>query len=277
MMLNKAVWEVYALHFATDEARKARQSFFFDSCPVEPDSIMTQDYFFWVLRSDTRVIVVDTGFGCDEKSSRSRKLVRPVELLLADLGIEAGKVEDLVMTHMHWDHAGNLPLFSSARIHVQGAELRHCMSESMGFRSVNAIYSPKDICALVPALFEGRILHLEGDTEIAPGVTAHLVGGHTPGSQVLRVETVRGAVILASDAVHYWANYQRLSPFPILSSFTDALTAFRKVETLAKARIEHIIPGHDPLIRQVFLRWRAHPQILSLHENPVSQLSMAAQ
>ena len=50
-----------------------------------------------------------------------------------------------------------------------------------------------------------RVTFHSGDGEVAPGVTVHRVGGHSDGLQVVRVETARGPVVLASDAAHYYA------------------------------------------------------------------------
>ena len=61
----------------------------------------------------------------------------------------------------------------------------------------------------------------------------HLVGGHTGGLQIVRVHTSRGAVVLASDAVHYWMNLAEQNPFPP-ANVMDALEAFRIVEDLAE-------------------------------------------
>jgi glyoxylase-like metal-dependent hydrolase (beta-lactamase superfamily II) len=86
-----------------------------------------------------------------------------------------------------------------------------------------------------------------GDGEIAPGVSVHLIGGHTMGLQVVRVATRRGWVVLASDASHFYANMEEVRPFPIVYSVADMVQGYRRLESLAQSP-EHIIPGHDPLV-----------------------------
>ena len=103
-----------------------------------------------------------------------------------------------------------------------------------------------DVVALVRNLYAGRVKFHDGAGEIAPGVTVHLIGGHTGGLQVVRVHTARGWVVLASDAVHYWANIEERNPFPA-ADVMGALEGFATVEGLADGPA-HIIPGHDPAV-----------------------------
>jgi glyoxylase-like metal-dependent hydrolase (beta-lactamase superfamily II) len=86
-----------------------------------------------------------------------------------------------------------------------------------------------------------------GDALIAPGVSVHLIGGHTMGLQVVRVETRRGALVLASDASHFYANMEEARPFPIVWSVAEMVDGYERLRALA-ASSQHIIPGHDPLV-----------------------------
>ena len=78
-----------------------------------------------------------------------------------------------------------------------------------------------------------------------PGVSVHLVGGHTAGLQVVRVETAAGPVVLASDACHFYENLSADRPSPIVHSTPAAYAAFDRVRELA-APDGVVIPGHDP-------------------------------
>jgi glyoxylase-like metal-dependent hydrolase (beta-lactamase superfamily II) len=91
----------------------------------------------------------------------------------------------------------------------------------------------------------------EGAAEIAPGVTLHRVGGHTQGLQVVRVATLRGFVVLASDASHYYANIRNRDPFPIVVDVGAMLEGYRTVERLADSP-DHIVPGHDPEVLRLY-------------------------
>lgn len=71
-----------------------------------------------VLIGGGRTIVVDTGFDRTAGAQRDRELVLPVEEGLKALGVRPDAVEDVIITHMHWDHAGNHDPFPQARYHV---------------------------------------------------------------------------------------------------------------------------------------------------------------
>jgi glyoxylase-like metal-dependent hydrolase (beta-lactamase superfamily II) len=100
---------------------------------------------------------------------------------------------------------------------------------------------------MVRRVYQGRVRFHDGDAELMPGVSLHLIGGHTMGLQVVRVATRRGAVVLASDASHFYANMEQARPFPIVWSVADMVEGYRRLRELAESP-GHIIPGHDPLV-----------------------------
>jgi glyoxylase-like metal-dependent hydrolase (beta-lactamase superfamily II) len=116
-------------------------------------------------------------------------------------------------------------------------------------------------------LYRGRVTFHDGDDEVASGISIHRVGGHTPGMQIVRVRTVRGNVVLASDAMHYYENADAENPFPVLVNVIDYIEAQRTVARLADGP-DHIIPGHDPLVRKRFPA--AADGAVALHLDPVA-------
>ena len=100
---------------------------------------------------------------------------------------------------------------------------------------------------MVRRVYAGRVRFHDGDAELAPGVSVHLIGGHTMGLQVVRVATRRGWVVVASDASHFYANMEEIRPFPIVYNLTDMVEGYDRLRALADSP-EHIIPGHDPLV-----------------------------
>src|SRR5262249_50153930 len=95
--------------------------------------------------------------------------------------------------------------------------------------------------------YAGRVTYHEGEVEIASGFTIRHVGGHTPGMQVVRVNTRRGWVVLAADSLHFYENILTNNPFPVLVNVIDYVAAWRTVERLADT-FDHIVPGHDPQV-----------------------------
>jgi glyoxylase-like metal-dependent hydrolase (beta-lactamase superfamily II) len=211
---------------------------------------------------------VDTGFTAAMAEKRKRTyLLSPIQLL-AKLDIDAGSVKDVVITHMHYDHAGNLGAFPNATLHLQEAEIAYCTGRCMCHEVIRHPFEPDDIAEVIRRLHRGKIRYANGDVEIAPGVSVHLLGGHTDGLQVVRVHTQRGHIVLASDAAHYWDNLRSRRPFPIVLDVARMLDGHALIEQLASGS-DHIIPGHDPEVRTRFPTWRGEPDIVALHEPPL--------
>lgn len=208
---------------------------------------MPLDYYVWVIRGAGRTIVVDTGFGPAAATSRGRILTRPVQEGLATIGVDPRTVADVVITHMHYDHAGNLGLFPQARFHVQDAEMAYCTGRAMTHRHLSAPFHSEDVAAMVRCVFDGRVVFHAGGETLCHGVTLHHLPGHTLGMQAVRVETDRGPLVLASDAAHFWANLEREVAFPIVADVPAYLESHRTLRQLAPS-LDSIIPGHDPLV-----------------------------
>lgn len=226
---------------------------------------MPLDFYVWVIRDGARVVLVDTGFSAETAALRGRTLDRSPVDALADLGIAPETVSDVVVTHLHYDHAGNLDRFPAARVHLQEEELRYCTGRAMRHDRIRRPYRDEDVCAAVRCLFDGRLVLHRDTAEILPGLELHRVGGHTPGSQVVRVGTARGQVVLASDASHYYANLINRNPFPILDDLTAVLDGYDVIESLADGP-DHIVPGHDPAVARGFPRLPSAPEWICLHE-----------
>jgi glyoxylase-like metal-dependent hydrolase (beta-lactamase superfamily II) len=84
---------------------------------------------------------------------------------------------------------------------------------------------------------------------------------------VVRVETARGPVVLASDAAHYYANLQRRSPFPIVYNVGDMALGWEIIERLA-GHPDRFIPGHDPLVTELYPRVSEAADAYALHVAP---------
>ena len=236
-------YEVFAIKYAHHE-RRARENFL----GGDPhDGPMPLDYFVWLIRGAGREIVVDTGFSAEMATKRGRKLLRCPTEGLRLLGVDAAAVRDVVITHLHYDHAGNLDLFPAATLHVQDLEVNYATGRYMCHECFRGAYEVEDVIAMVRRVYAGRVRFHNGETEIAPGVSVHLLGGHTMGIQSVRVMTKRGWLVLASDASHFYANMQEVRPFPIVWSVADMVEGYSKLRALA-ASPQHIIPGHDPLV-----------------------------
>jgi glyoxylase-like metal-dependent hydrolase (beta-lactamase superfamily II) len=107
------------------------------------------------------------------------------------------------------------------------------------------------VVGMVRRVYEGRVRFHRGDSELFPGISLHLIGGHTMGLQVVRVATRGGWLVLASDASHFYANMEGERPFPIVWSVAEMVDGYRRMRNLAESPA-HIVPGHDPLVLERF-------------------------
>lgn len=263
-------YEIYAVRYAHDGHRRLAENF----VPplTEPldlhDAPMPLDFFVWVVQGGGRTVIVDTGFDAAEAARRGRTVLFPVQEGLQALGVRPDRVADVVLTHLHWDHAGNHDLFPAARYHLQDREMAFCTGRCMCHPFMRRPFSMHDVTAVLHKLYDGRVRFHDGTDEIAPGVTVHRVGGHSRGLQVVRVWTRRGWVVLASDASHYYANLEQARPFPLLTDVQEMLEGYELIRSLASSP-RHYVPGHDPLVLRRYPRARPDlPHIVRLDVDP---------
>lgn len=240
-------YELYALRYAT--AMRNPADVFIGADPHE--AAVPMDYFVWVARNELHTVVIDTGFDAAAARRRKRQLLREPGDALRLLGIDCAQVQDVIITHLHYDHAGNLPLFPRARFHLQESEMAFATGRHMAHAFFAHAYELEAVLSMVRLVYGARVQFHRGDAEIVPGITVHHVGGHTHGLQVVRVWTALGWVVLASDAAHYLANMTSGRPFPIVADVMQMTAGWARLRELA-SRPEYVIPGHDPLVMQLY-------------------------
>ena len=241
-------WEVFALRYATIGRRRLEMFINHDL----HDGPQAMDYFVWLLRRGDDLILIDTGFNAAMALERKRDFLRcPIDSW-SQAGIDVASIRDVVITHAHYDHAGNLDLLPRARFHLQEREMAYATGRDMRQKMMRHAYCVDHVCSLVRLVFDDRVQYHDGDWELRPGVSVHLVGGHTRGLQVVRVHTQRGWIVLASDAAHYLENFTARSPFPIVADVgiregriaaIGALGADAHAAEVIDATGLHVLPG----------------------------------
>ena len=244
-MSSPEPYEVYAVRYARHEKR--RWEIFLGGDPH--DVPVPLDYYVWAVVGAAGTFVVDTGFDEATSARRGRPRMRCPSEGLAMIGVDHAQVRDVIISHMHYDHAGNEHLFPGATFHLQDLEMAFVTSRRMCHGAIAHAVEPDDVCAMVRRLFSGRLQFHGGSAELAPGISLHHIGGHTMGMQVVRVWTRRGWVVLASDAAHYYANIEEGRPFPIVHDLGEVLEGYRTLRALASSP-RHVVPGHDPLVME---------------------------
>lgn len=237
------------------------------------DGPLEMAYYVWVACNSSRAVLIDTGFNAHVAQRRGRDRFRcPVDAL-GDIGLHANDIQDVILTHLHYDHAGNLDKFPNARLHLQEREMRFATSKYMCIKhiSLGGIFEADDVAQVVRSNFAGRVSWIDGDSSIAPGIDVLLTGGHTPGMQMVRVLTQRGYVVLMSDAAHLYENIELQKPFHIAHSVGDMVVGWRTAVTAADSTA-HLIPGHDPLVMSQYPKAEGANSVytVALHKQPTS-------
>jgi N-acyl homoserine lactone hydrolase len=197
----------------------------------------------WIVRGPTTV-VVDTSVAPGTRASEfiGEVLERTPDQEPANAlrlaGLDPRDVEYVVLTHLHWDHAGNCDLFPEASVLVQDAELRYAIAPGRFFRK--AFLAPSSGWGTPPYLVP-NLQTVDGEQELLPGLRLVRAPGHTPGSQALVVDTAHGSFAIAGDAICTYANIdQDLPPgyHVDVDASMDSLDALR-------TSADHLLPSHD--------------------------------
>ena len=242
------IWKIFGIRHATNTVRKRNQNFILDA---EPGAPLTLDFYFWVLVSGDDVIVVDTGMSPQKAAKNGhRHLLSPLDALPA-LNIDATKVTTVILTHAHYDHLGFVDAFPEATFHMQAEEMAYVTGPFMRKPWFRHAYAVDEIVKLVELLHSGRLVLHGRQQGIADGVSVHWVGGHCAGQEIVRARTARGWVVLASDALHYYEEYERGVPFAVVFNSSDMLAAHDVIRDLADSD-DHVIPAHDPRIADLY-------------------------
>jgi glyoxylase-like metal-dependent hydrolase (beta-lactamase superfamily II) len=242
------LWSVFAVPYGLRVGLRGQHFLGHDDHSGEPHPTA---YYVWLALSDREVVLVDAGIGRARAAGMAglHYYGSPVDLL-ASMGLAPADVGWVVLTHLHYDHTGTVAELPSATYVVQQAEWEYWTGPAaQRITRERWLCSPADLEHLAAAATDGRRREVSGDVELLPGLSLHLVGGHTAGMQVVRLRTAAGHAVLASDASHFYENRADDRPAPILHSMPAVYAAFDRIAELADGE-DLIVPGHDPAVLQ---------------------------
>ena len=202
----------------------------------------------WVIKpGNGRVVLVDAGFYREKFMTRWKPAdyQKPSDALRV-LGITPEQVTDIIVSHVHWDHADGIDLFPNATVWIQREEYEHHVGE--GGESLDRAADALDAAMLYTLRQAGRLQLVAGDAqEIMPGIRVYTGGKHTFASQYAGVETARGTVVLASDNAYLYENLDTHTAIAQTLDRASNLAAQRRMLELAGST-GVVVPGHDPTV-----------------------------
>jgi glyoxylase-like metal-dependent hydrolase (beta-lactamase superfamily II) len=238
--VEESDWQVYALDYGRSSFQRSKLLL------GSPEGV--RDPFAWtawVVRGPEGVVLIDTGFK-DQAVAEKWKITnfKPVSEILPALGIQPASVTDVVLTHAHWDHMGNLAPYTNARVHIQADELGWARGRVNPDQPERSGLRHKDLIEVDVAAKGKRLNTLSGDQEILPGIQVHGGGGHTPGVQWVEVNTGAGTIVLASDIAYVYENLETGTPPGASRDPERDRAQIAKMKTLSAV----LVPGHDPRV-----------------------------
>ena len=239
------IHEVYALHFG--EKQSTRGEFLYRDASPGP---LTISFYIWVVLGGPEPVLYDVGFDAEQGQARSLSAYHDRTALLGRLGIAPADFRTIVMSHLHWDHWAGYELFPNATFLVQESEVEFWNGRARRHKLITSSANIAALDAVTTLNVAGRVRMLDGSRDdLWPGLRIVPLPGHTPGLQALLIDTARGPVMLASDALHYFENYQLRRPVQVTMNFPDALDAY---DTIAELVGDEVVGGHDPADRTRF-------------------------
>ncbi len=247
-------YEVYALKYAVLKD-PTPVSNWADHAPAE-DSVPIS-FHFWLLKgSQGKKILVDAGCRMDLENAVDFGLTgfeRPDSVLLR-LGVAAGEITDIIISHPHWDHIDGLPLFPDAVVWMQKNDYNYYVTEAWQGESKPGGIAPRTIGHLLKLNMNGRLKLIDGDNkEILSGITVYTGSRHTFDSQYVVVGSGKERVVIASDNIWIYYNLQKMQPPPSYGTM-DAAGYIRNMERMKTQATQprFILPGHDDAMFRLF-------------------------
>jgi glyoxylase-like metal-dependent hydrolase (beta-lactamase superfamily II) len=156
-----------------------------------------------LIHDGSRRFLIDVGMG-EKWNEKQRQIFGIRNSQAADWGFNPSDVTDVILTHLHFDHAGGIShltaenelklSYPQSTIHLQQTNWQHAQHPTAKDR---ASYLTENIAPLAAA----KLALCDGDTEIHPGITVHKVDGHTPGQQWIEVHDNGESLFFGTDLI----------------------------------------------------------------------------
>ncbi len=207
----------------------------------------------WALRGASgKTVLVDAGFYRQKFLTqwKPRDFMRPSDAV-RQAGIDPSDVTDIIVSHIHWDHADGIDLFPNARVWLQREEFDYYVGPNG--EALKPAIDPEVSAMLRRLSNAGRVQLVEGDDrEILPGIRVYTGGKHTWASQFVGVQLAGGGrAVVASDNAYLYENLRNRRPIAQTLDSLSNLRAQARMFTLASDP-RFVIPGHDGTLFETF-------------------------
>ena len=232
--------------------------------PADDQNRISMQTRMLLMISKDRKVLVDTGMGSDFVAKHGEKLGSKFSELygvkgetqifseLAKYELKATDITDVILTHLHFDHAGGatrfngtklVPTFENAKYYLQSANFETATHPNVREK---ASYLPANWQALVD---EKKLVILKGDTDnLLPGISVRVVNGHTTGQQVVWVRDAANSLVYCADLIPMsthvrlpWVMGYDLRPL-------DLIEEKRQILTEVAAHKAYVYFEHDPYV-----------------------------
>lgn len=247
---TRVTYEVYALSYGT-----------YPGFPVsaliggaDKNRKIDLQMMIWLLKgSNGKRILVDTGCYRDTIAQLKgiKSFIKPSDTLVK-VGLSANDITDVIVSHMHWDHADGIDLFPNAKIWIQKEEYDYYTGAAWQPGGKHGGIEPDDVLTLVRLNTQQKVNLIDGDDrEIIDGIRVYTGGRHTFASQYVGVHTDNGTAVIASDNMYLYENLEKHAPIAQTFDADSNIKAQDRMRQIA-SRADLIIPGHDP---EVFVKF----------------------
>ncbi|HVP36258.1 MAG TPA: MBL fold metallo-hydrolase [Terriglobales bacterium] len=172
-------------------------------------NMVTLDLNLLLVKSAGKNILIDTGMGntLNEKQKKIYGVEKDsnLEKGLSQIGLTTGDIDFVILSHLHFDHAGGIvgldskgervPRFPKAKYVIQSEEWKYALQPDERTRATYMIENFKLLDE------SGQIQLVNGEKEIAPGIKVKLTGGHTKGQQIIFLQGDGETIVYPSDII----------------------------------------------------------------------------
>jgi glyoxylase-like metal-dependent hydrolase (beta-lactamase superfamily II) len=241
MSTSTPIYEIYAVKYAGSLISSVAMVLW----NTDWEKKIERNYYIWVIRGNGETLIVDCGVAPSlAKERQIPGYINPVEVLKR-IGVEASRINRVIITHVNFDHISGIELFPNATFYIQEREFNFWIKDPIAKKPpFSRVTDPLGNAYLAKLEGTERLVLIDGDQEILPGIELLLAPGHTPGLQVVSVSMVRGTAIVGSDCAHLFRNYEEEIPSIFITDMIAWMKTYDKVKSKVSS-IDLLFPGHD--------------------------------